>query len=278
MLEIVLSELSMKNLSISRNFLNTDEGQIHYRKAGSGKKIVLLLHQTPRSSDEFRDVIPKLAEEMTVLAMDTVGYGDSYKPIKDYSIEDYANTVIEFLDSLGIPKVSVAGHHTGAVIAVELGATHGDRIEKLVLSACSYFDETTRASRKASPPIDEVEFKKDGSHLVELWNRRRTFYPQDRPDLLLRYVSDALKAGENVETGHRACRSYRMEDKITLIECPTLLVCGTEDPYAFPEQARLQQLLKRSKFVPIVGGMVPLPDQMPEEFARTILPFLLSEG
>jgi pimeloyl-ACP methyl ester carboxylesterase len=261
---------------VQRGFVDLSEGQIHYRTAGSGRRTVLLLHQTPRSSDEYRDVIPKLGEDLTVFAVDTVGYGDSFKPTKEYSIENYATTMIKFLDRLGIQKVSLVGHHTGALIAAELAATRGERIEKLVLSACSYFDEETRNSRRQLKSIDDVEYKPDGSHLLELWNHRRGFYPKDRLDLLQRYLIDALKAGDQIESGHHACQNYHMEDKIGFIKCLTLLVCGTEDPFAFPEQRRLQEMIKGSKFTPIVGGMVPLPDQMPEEFTNAIKSFLLS--
>ncbi len=59
---------------VRRAFLDAPEGQIHYRTAGAGRP-VLLLHQTPRSSDEYRDVIPILARELRVVAMDTIGYG-----------------------------------------------------------------------------------------------------------------------------------------------------------------------------------------------------------
>ena len=38
---------------------------------------MLLLHQTPRSWDEYRDVIPILARRRRVIAMDTIGFGDS---------------------------------------------------------------------------------------------------------------------------------------------------------------------------------------------------------
>ncbi len=55
--------------------------------------------------------------------MDTIGYGDSYKPNKDCTIEDYAQGAIELLDALGISKTSLVGHHTGAVIAIELAST-----------------------------------------------------------------------------------------------------------------------------------------------------------
>jgi len=257
--------------------VDTPSGQIHYRVAGEADKPpVLLLHQTPRSSLEFLHVIPLLARQMRVYAMDTIGYGDSFKPDKECSIEDYARGAIDLLDALDISKTSLVGHHTGAVIAIELAASYQERVEKMVLSSAPYIDEAKRESMKNRPQIDFVEPKEDGSHLTALWNRRRNFYPKNRPDLTESYVIDALKAGEKIEEGHKACHEYRMENKVERISCPTLLVCGTDDPYALPDQEKLKTKIKGSKLIIIPGGMVPLPDQMPEEFSLAMLPFLLS--
>jgi pimeloyl-ACP methyl ester carboxylesterase len=258
---------------VTRAFVETPEGQIHYRTAGAGRP-VLLLHQTPRSSDEYRDVVPILARELRVIAMDTIGYGDSYRPPRPCAVEDYARGAIDLLDGLAIPRTAVVGHHTGAVIAIELAATHPERVERLVLSASPYVDAEDRERRKTRPPIDEVEPRPDGSHLAELWQRRMAFYPKGRPDLLTRFVLDALKAGERAEEGHRAVSAYRMESRVGAIRCPTLLVCGTDDPFSYPRMEALARQIAGSRALPIPGGTVAAVDQMPEEFAATILPFL----
>ncbi len=124
---------------VTRAFLDTPAGQLHYRTAGRGTP-VLLLHQTPRSSDEYRDVLPLLAGEFRAIALDTVGFGDSYRPAGPYTIEGFARGALDLLDGLGIARAAVVGHHTGAVIAAELAAAHPDRVERLVLSNSPYVD------------------------------------------------------------------------------------------------------------------------------------------
>ncbi len=263
----------MNKTAVRRGFADTPEGQIHYATAGQGKP-VLLLHQTPRSWDEYRDVLPLIGQKYWAIAMDTVGFGDSYKPKREGTIETYARGVIAFLDAMSIPKTSIVGHHTGGVVAVEVAAAHPERVEKLVLSSTPYVDVEDRERRKGRPPIDEVELREDGSHLAELWQKRMSFYPKNRPDLLARFVIDALKAGERTEEGHRACSRYRMEEKAPLIKAPTLVVAGSEDPFAFPRMKSLAEAIKGSKTAVIEGGMVPMVDQMPEEFARVVIAFL----
>jgi pimeloyl-ACP methyl ester carboxylesterase len=263
----------MKKIVVQRGFAHTPEGQIHYAMAGQGKP-VLLLHQTPRSWDEYRDVLPLIGKKYRAIAMDTVGFGDSYKPEKKASIEEYAQGVIGFLDAMSIDRASIIGHHTGGVIAVEVAASYPERVDRLVLSSTPYVDAEDREQRKTRPPIDEVEFKEDGSHLSELWQRRMPFYPKNRPDLLTRFVIDALKVGERMEEGHRAVSKYKMEDKVHLVKAPTLVLAGTEDPFSFPRMKPLSDSIKGSKTAIIKGGMVPMVDQMPEEFARVVIAFL----
>jgi pimeloyl-ACP methyl ester carboxylesterase len=262
---------------VTRAFLDTPAGQIHYRTAGTGRP-VLLLHQTPRSSDEYRDVIPMLAREFRVVAMDTIGYGDSHKPPKTCAVEDYARGALDLLDGLGIARTAVVGHHTGAVIGTELAASHPGRVERLVLSNSPYVDAEDRERRKTRPPIDEFEVREDGSHLTELWQRRLAFYPKGRPDLLTRLVIDALKAGDRAEEGHRAVSAYRMETKVGAIRCPTLVVCGTDDPFSYPRLGPLAAAIRGSQSLPIPGGTVATVDQMPGEFAAAVLPFLREQA
>ena len=48
----------------------------------------------------------------------------------------------------------------------------------------------------------------------ELWQRRMPFYPNDRSDILTRFVLDALKVNDRMEEGHRAVNIYKMEDLV----------------------------------------------------------------
>src|ERR1700722_1029404 len=165
---------------------------------------VLLLHQTPRSWDEFREVLPILGRHYRVIAMDTVGYGDSDPlPNGQASIENWARAAHALLHALGLPRAAIVGHHTGAAIAVEIAAAYPDSVAALVLSASPYVDAARRAKAHGKHIIDEVTSRPDGAHLGELWKMRQPFYPADRPDLLERFVVDALKAGPLAAEGHR---------------------------------------------------------------------------
>jgi pimeloyl-ACP methyl ester carboxylesterase len=206
--------------------------------------------------------------------MDMLGFGDSVKPDEPVSIEACALGAVALLDALDLPCASIVGHHTGGVVAIELAATHPERVDRLVLSSTSLVDARARARAHERPPIDEVEPRADGSHLTELWQRRQGFYPPDRPDLLHRFVLDAMRVLDRVEEGHRAVHRYAMEQRLDSVSAPTMVIVGTEDPFVYPRFRRLVEHLPGSEVREIPGGMVPMVDQLPAEFSEAVLDFL----
>jgi pimeloyl-ACP methyl ester carboxylesterase len=259
---------------VTRRFVELPRATVHYATAGEGDP-VLLLHQTPRSWDEFREVLPILAKKRRVLAMDTVGFGDSSAlPTDENSIEDWAEVVLSLLDELELPSVHVVGHHTGAVIATRLASSAPERVRSVVLSSAPFDDDDERAAQlNAKAIVDEVERSADGSHVLELWQIRAAFYPDDIR-ILERFTIDALKAGDLAGAGHKIVASFDVPGAVTQIRCPILLIGATDDPYAYPALARMRAALPHASVEVIEGGMVPLPDQMPEEFAGAVDRFL----
>ena len=261
-------------LTIERSFVSIGSGRVHVAACGTGRP-VLLLHQTPRSWDEYRDVLPLLASKYRAIAMDTVGFGDSDPlPAGRDSIETWAQCAHDVLRALGHDRAVVVGHHTGAAIAVEMAASRPERVEALVLSACPYVDAARRAKEPGRRVIDEVSAHVDGRHLQELWARRQPFYPEGRGDLLERFIVDALKAGPRAAEGHRVVGRYVMELRLPLVRCPTLVIAPMADPHAHPHAPSVAANIAGSKLIEIEHGMVPLPDQMPHAFASVVERFL----
>ena len=262
--------------NVERRFITTPLGRIHVATAGTGIPI-LLLHQTPRSWDEYRDVLPLLGREFRAIAMDTLGFGDSDRPAGNPSIELWAQGAFALLDALEVPRAAIVGHHTGAAIAVEMAASSPARVSALVLSACPFVDAARRAKHEGMRVIDDVQIRTDGSHLTELWARRQPFYPEGDVDLLQRFMIDALRAGEMAAEGHRVVNRYRMEDRLGHIHCPTLVIAPTGDPHVHPVAPKVAGAIRESILRELSGGMVPLPDQMPEAFAGLISDFIAAQ-
>ena len=67
---------------------------------------------------------------------------------------------------------------------------------------------------------------------------------------------------------------YEMENRVPFIIAPTLVLAGTDDPSSSPRMRILADSIRGSRTYAIRGGMVPMVDQMPEEFAKVVIDFL----
>jgi len=276
---------------MKRHFLDTPYGQIHYVVEGFGPPLITL-HSSARSSrDEFKEVIPILAQKYRVIGMDTLGYGDSDPPAEPPELEDYAKTVVMLMDKEDIGKANVLGRHTGAFIAMELAATYPERLDKLILSEPHYHDEAMRKGEEVQAFFRtwvkfwkewlNVGVKDDGSHFMEAWETLKEHDPSVPPSLLNRVICDALKAGEQSTYAYYAIFRHPMEKRIPLIQCPTLLMWGTKDVRTFDlggPMEKTNEIIKRRKVVYIEDGTFFQTNLMPEKFAQPVLEFLENPG
>jgi pimeloyl-ACP methyl ester carboxylesterase len=252
---------------MKKAYADTREGQIHYRVEGDGEPIILL-HMAEASSDEYTRVISFLSKKYCAIAMDFLGHGESAKPPYPYQIVDHARTVVNFMDCLNIKKAAVVGHHIGAKIAAELAVIAPERVNNMVLSSLGYWGKTVN-----NPPdfTDSVEIKPDGSHLMEWWRRASTW--GDVPEIVEERCIEYIKVGPRGVEMHRAGRAYDPGPRLPLINCPTLVLSATHDPF-YSVAEEIKRLVPRSKLTIIENGPPWIDRVMPKEFAEAILDFL----
>ncbi|MGW2509083.1 alpha/beta fold hydrolase [Streptomyces scopuliridis] len=251
-----------------KGYVSSTYGQLHYVECGSGAP-VLMLHQTPRSWTEYIDVLPLVGTVHRAIAMDTLGFGASAKIEGPYSIERFADGAEALVEALGLDRFHLVGHHTGGAIAIELAARLQDRVASLLLSATPFVDDDKRRTAGGRKPVDHVDPRPDGSHLLELWNRRRGFYEEGQEAALSRFMVDALTVLDRVEEGHVAVRHYEMDRRLSHITARTLAVCAPGDHYSLPSLEKFAAALGCETRV-LSGGHVPLPEQLPGEFAEVV--------
>ena len=89
--------------------------------------------------------MPYLADNFSVYAFDTPGYGNSTPPKKPLKIEEYASILVEGIDKLDIKKYATGGCHTGASLALEIINLKGqDDAVFCVLNGVPYFSSEER--------------------------------------------------------------------------------------------------------------------------------------
>jgi pimeloyl-ACP methyl ester carboxylesterase len=101
---------------------------------GAGPHTMVLLHGFSDNLMTWRRVIPALAVEHRVVAIDLPGHGATTRAFRTPLLNGYAGVVLEVLDALGIDEpVSLMGNSMGAAVSTVFAAAHPDRVDAVVL-------------------------------------------------------------------------------------------------------------------------------------------------
>jgi pimeloyl-ACP methyl ester carboxylesterase len=128
--------------ALVRRFIATPAGQMHCRviEGRSAPPPLLCFHMSPRSSAYYEQLMAALAVTgRTIVAVDSAGYGESFKPAAWLDVPGYAGHMAAFIDALGFPHVDVMGDHTGAKIAIETVRQRPKAIRRVVMSTAGVY-------------------------------------------------------------------------------------------------------------------------------------------
>jgi 2-hydroxy-6-oxonona-2,4-dienedioate hydrolase len=197
-----------------------------------------------------------LPRERDVLVVDPPGHGKSDRPRGALSLSSYAAIMAAWLEALDLKQAVWVGHSFGAQVLVELAIERPDIVDRLALISLTVDPEArTMTSQLARLLLDAT---------------------REPPALLRLLAHDYLRAGLRtlLEIGRVAVRD-RVEEKLPLVEAPTLLVRGARDPVV-PERwaEQMARLLPRSKLVVIPGATHAVQYVSPLDLAGEVQKFL----
>ena len=123
-------------------------------------KHILLLHGAIGSKKQLEPIAFLLKDQFAVYSLNLPGHGGEPYPANGFSMDAFADTVLQYLDENQIEKVSIFGYSMGGYVAMMMAKKHPDRVEKIITLATKfYWDEAIAAKEVKMLQPDVIEEK-----------------------------------------------------------------------------------------------------------------------
>src|SRR6201991_3605545 len=132
--------------TFTSRYVDVGDLRLHAVTGGEGPPL-LLVHGWPQTWYAWRLVMPALARDFSVVAVDQRGIGLSDKPRDGYDTGTLASDLVKLMDALGHQRFALYGTDTGMPIAYALAADHPGRAGRLAVS------EAPLPGISPSPPL-----------------------------------------------------------------------------------------------------------------------------
>jgi pimeloyl-ACP methyl ester carboxylesterase len=144
----------------------TARGEIAWGLFGSGRPVVLV-HGTPSRALVWRNLVPVLAERLSVYAFDMLGFGESERHVdQDVSLVAHGEVLVELLEQWGLERPALVGHDIGGAVVLRTHLLEGAAASRLALVdavvLAPWMTERTRTMQRdvdrlmATVPDDEL--------------------------------------------------------------------------------------------------------------------------
>ena len=226
-------------------FVDVDGAVWHFVTAGdASKEPVVFVHGYPDTWYAYHHVMARLADDYYVIAVDTLGYGQSDKRASiDVSYGAVAKSLIKLLDTIGVASFNLIAHDRGSVISDHLIATDGmNRRIQAFLRMQQSFDQPHGLPRPPHAQMATVEFQSADNRIRNLYTGAyvSVHLPESeiaRLEWEFGFPGTAEAAARTFQgTSFDIERDFRMKNTVPNMTMPVLFVQGLRDPGQHAEE------------------------------------------
>jgi len=214
-------KLVINDLSVSYN----DEGK-------TGDPVLIFIHGFPFNKSMWNKQTEALKENYRVIAYDVRGHGNSDAGTEDFSIDLFAEDLLNLMDALKIDKAMLCGLSMGGYIALNAVENYPDRFDALILSDTTCTADTPEAKEKRMKTIESI--RKDGVEKFADESVKNLFAPESFSTKKLEIAAvKEMIVNTTEESLFKTLRAFyeRKEtcSKLPDIYVPVLIMVGNED-------------------------------------------------
>lgn len=223
----------MTNTPAQTGYAPVNGLNLYYEIHGTGQPLVLL-HGAYMTINAFSELLPTLAANRQVIAVELQGHGRTADIDRPIRYEAMADDIAALMQEIGVENADIFGYSMGGGVALQLAIRHPQRVRKLVVASATYKSEGVYPEVLAM--IETITPEVFAGSPYEAEYLRLAPNPSDFPTL----VAKLTELDSEVQ-------DWPSED-IRAIKSPTLLIIGDSD-IVRPEHA--------VEMFRLLGGGVP---------------------
>jgi 3-oxoadipate enol-lactonase len=233
------------------DFIEVNGIGLRYELSGGGDQTLVLVHEMGSSLESWDDIAPRFAESRRVLRYDTRGAGMSQKARGELGIDTMAGDIAALLDALGIAgKVALAGVAVGGAIALYFAARYPERASAVAVGSPA----TGIAPDRRAAALARVAKVEAAGMTFAVEDLMLNGYPPElRGDLkrFQRYRARWLgNDPASYATIYRMLAGTDMQDELTRLRCPVLVIGGSLDRVRPPPLAEaVARIIPGSRYI-----------------------------
>lgn len=249
---------------------------VHYEMVGRRGPPIVFLHSWLGSWRYWLPTMDHISERNRAYALDFWGFGESDRRESEYSLAEYTEMLLGFMDNMGLTRVNVAGHGLGGMIAIRAANENPERFGK-IMTVNTPIHGAQAISVRPGALLSRLFGR---SNPTNIWSKMMRQIDLDDPQIKEEIIEDTDSLSEQVvERVVASILKTDLRPDLTRIESPVLAVYSENDSIVSRDQAdllrdeyRSLQVLKMRR-----SNHFPFLDQ-PNIFNRLLLDFLASEG
>ena len=218
-----------------------------YIEQGTGFPLILL-HGNGEDCAYFTRQIDSFSENFHVIALDTRGHGQTPRGEAPFTIRQFAEDLLAFMDQHNIEKAHLLGFSDGGNIAMVFALAHPERVDKLILNGANL--DASGVKRKIQIPI-------------EIGYRIAKFFARKSP-----------KAKKNAEMLGLMVNDPNVNlEELSRIQNQTLVIAGDNDMIKDQHTRLIAQSIPGAELC-ILQGNHFIANKNPQSFDEAVLRFL----
>jgi pimeloyl-ACP methyl ester carboxylesterase len=250
-----------------------DGHRIHYYVRGpvDGEPVVLV-HGLGGRSEDFANLAPHLERAgYRVYTPDLLGFGQSEEPHNaSYSIQDQAELMVGFFDTVGLERVDLAGWSMGGWIAQKVAVDHPERVNRLILMDSAGLRMPPDWDTRLFTPTTPAELDKLDAMLTPHPPAVPKFVAQDILKISANYAWVTKRALASMMTAKDV-----MDDDLPTLKMPVLILWGELDRITpLREGWAMHSLIPHSRLVVASGCGHSAPASCTDQFGPEFIHFL----